>query len=141
MTKKHTEPDTSPIKLPSERSFGLLFSAVLLFCGGYSLYSQWPSSFTYMLFASATFLLAISFFSPKSLAPLNKVWFLLGISLGKIVSPIVLGAIFFLLITPIAISMRIYGRDELKLHKRKVDTYWVDKSPINLSSESFKNQF
>jgi hypothetical protein len=61
--------------------------------------------------------------------------------LGKIVSPIVLGLIFFVLITPAALITRLFGRDELKIKKRTVESYWVDRSTLGLESESFKNQY
>ena len=141
MIKKYIDNDIPPIKLPSERSFGLLFFLFFTVGGGYSLYKSLPATLTYSLFISAAALLVFTFVAPKFLAPFNRAWFSLGILLNMIVSPLVLGAIFFLLITPVAIVMRIFGRDELKLHKRDVASYWVDKNPIYLCSQSFKNQF
>jgi hypothetical protein len=61
--------------------------------------------------------------------------------LGKIVSPIVLGFIFFIIITPVAIVTKLAGRDALKLRKQNVDSYWVDRSPPGPEPESFKEQF
>ena len=76
---------------------------------------------------------------PTALAPLNRAWFNLSLFLGKVVSPIVLSIIFFILIVPIAILTRLFGRDALSLKKRQVSSYWVDKESID--PESFKNQF
>lgn len=81
-------------------------------------------------------------FSPAVLAPLNKAWFGFGLLLGKIVSPVVLGAIFFLMITPVALLMRLSGRDVLGLHGKKyAHSFWIDRASSEPNSESFKNQF
>ena len=141
MIKKYIDNDIPPNKLPSERSFGLLFFLVFAVGGSYSLYKSLPATLTYSLFIAAAAILAVAFVAPKSLAPFNRAWFSLGILLNMIVSPLVLGAIFFLLITPVAIIMRIFGRDELKLHKRAVASYWVDRNSDSLGSQSFNNQF
>ena len=98
------------------------------------------------IFAFATFILfflfvAITFFLPQLLTPLNRLWYALGILLGKVISPIVLGAMFFLIITPIALITRLFGRDELKIRKLSLQSYWVDRSPQGPPSESFNNQF
>lgn len=92
-------------------------------------------------FIAAALFLVAALVRPSLLAPLNKAWFELGLLLGKIVSPIVLGAIFFLLITPVAICSRFFGRDQLRLKKQKVNSYWVQREPIGPDAESFKNQF
>jgi hypothetical protein len=73
------------------------------------------------------------------LAPLNRAWFGLSLFLGKVVSPIVLSIIFFVLIAPVALITRLFGRDALLLKKRQASTYWVDKESIEPGS--FKNQF
>jgi hypothetical protein len=65
----------------------------------------------------------------------------LGLLLGKVVSPIVLALLFFLLITTISLITRLFGRDELKMKKRSVDSYWMNRSPPGPSSDSFKNQY
>jgi len=75
------------------------------------------------------------------LAPLNRIWYEFGMLLGKVVSPIVLGMIFFLLITPISVMTRMCGRDELKIKKKSLQSYWVDRLPPGPLPESFKNQF
>ncbi len=65
----------------------------------------------------------------------------MGLGLGKIVSPIVLGIMFFLMITPLAIGMKLFKRDVLFLKKRKTKSYWINRNPQGPDSESFKNQF
>ena len=61
--------------------------------------------------------------------------------LGKVVSPIVLGILFFIVITPVAIGMRLFGRDALLMKKRAVCSYWIDRDPPGPKPESFKDQF
>lgn len=78
---------------------------------------------------------------PRALAPLNKAWFYLGEGLGKIVSPIVLGIIFVGIVTPISIVTRLFGRDELRLKRRVVNSYWIDRIPLGSVAHSFRNQF
>ena len=72
---------------------------------------------------------------------LNKAWFMLGLALGKLVSPIVLGVIFFGLITPIGLIARLMDRDELKLKRPKKSSYWSEPIGSNSDADSFKNQF
>lgn len=81
-------------------------------------------------------------FLPAVLAPLNKAWYSFGLLLGKIVSPIVLGAIFFLMITPVALLMRLSGRDVLGLRgNNSANSCWIDRASSEPNSASFKNQF
>lgn len=92
-----------------------------------------------LLLASAFFLISSLYFEGL-LGPINKAWFLLGVGLGKIVSPIVLSTIFFGIITPIAVIIKMTGRDELKLKRPKKSSYWVEINGSNFT-DSFKNQF
>ncbi len=85
--------------------------------------------------------MSTTFFAPQLLTPLNRLWYALGIILGKVINPIVLGAMFFVLITPIALLTRLFGRDELKIKKSFAHSYWVDRLPPGPQSDSFKNQF
>jgi hypothetical protein len=128
----------NPENMPSNRKFGWLFTAIFTLCFGYfqlkdSLGWTILSAFLAILFALLTICL------PTALAPLNRAWFALSLFLGKVVSPIVLSAIFFILITPVALTTRLFGRDALLLKKRQVSSYWVNKDPIE--PDSFKNRF
>ena len=129
--------------LPSERSFGLLFTAVFALLAGYGwFFKGWSQSVVLSFVGAALAFGLLGLVAPKVLRPLNWLWFQLGQLLGKIVSPVVLGAIFFLLLTPVALVTRLFGRDELRL-KRKAShtTYWLDRAPPGPEPESFKNQF
>ena len=129
------------LKLPSELSFGLLFSVIFASAGAYVLYKSSPPVLAAAFFVAAAIFLTITVLSPVRLRPLNRAWLKFGIFIGKIVSPIVLGVIFFFVITPYAVVMRLAGRDALKLHKQNVNSYWVDRKPTALDPQSFKNQF
>ncbi len=130
------------IKLPSNRKFGFLFFflSIILFC--YTYFVKDNITAAYGFITAAFFFALVAIFAPKLLYPLNRTWFEVGKLMGKLVSPIVLGAIFFLLITPVAFITRIFGRDQLLLSKNKADSsYWVKRDPVDRSLESFKNQF
>lgn len=129
--------------LPSERSFGLLFGAVFVLLAAYGwFFKSWSSVVELSLLGVALAFVLLGFVAPKILSPLNWLWFQLGQLLGKIVSPIVLGAIFFLLLTPVSLVTRLFGRDELCLKRKASQTsYWLDRAPPGPAPESFKNQF
>ncbi len=128
-------------QLPSNKKFGLLFSAIFLALALYAYFKhEAPLAMGLLLLLSGFFLIS-SFFYSSLLSPLNKAWFMLGLALGKVVSPIVLGIIFFGLITPIALIARLLGRDELKLKRPKTSSYWAEPIGSNSDADSFKNQF
>ena len=129
--KKHND-----IKLSSNRSFGIVFFIFFLLIAIYPLLNNEEIRF-WSLVLSLLFLI-LGIFNSKILTPLNKIWFKFGILLGRIVSPVVLAIIFFLVVTPTGLIMRILGKDLLKLKKNKNKTYWIKKEK-NLSN--MKNQF
>ncbi len=136
-----TTDQTQP--LPSERSFGLLFGVVFALLAAYGwFFKGWSSVVVISFVAVAVAFVLLGFVAPKVLAPLNWLWFQLGQVLGKIVSPLVLGAIFFLMLTPVSLVTRLFGRDELRLKRKASQTsYWLDRAPPGPEPESFKNQF
>ncbi len=128
-------------KLPSERNFGALFTAVFAALALYGYVKDWNlTGCIAWLFASGLSF-SLTLYAPHLLRPFNKAWFLLGQLLGNVVSPIVLGAIFFVLLTPIAFITRLRGRDILRLKCRPLVSYWVVRDSPVASPDSFKNQF
>lgn len=127
--------------LPSNRKFGFLFSLIFFLLTAYLYYKNlqfWLINFL----AICTFsLIAVSIIKPQLLALFNKAWFNLGILMGKFVSPVVLGAIFFLLISPLAILLRMIGRDELRLKKNSNESYWIKRESVEIDKSSFEKQF
>lgn len=131
--------DFSNLDLPSNKKFGFFFTAVFLLAGIYFYIEK--SLLLVYLSASMTFLFFImSFFKPDLLLPLNKLWMRFGLLLGMIVSPVVIGLIFFGLFTPIALLMKLAGRDELRLQYVAKSSYWVQRSASE-KTQSFRNQF
>lgn len=129
----------SDIELPSNKKFGFFFTFVFGLLAVY-LYTKELISWTYIMSLAALVFLVLSVVKAEILLPLNKLWMRFGLLLSMIVSPIVLGAIFFGLFTPIALLMRFSGRDELRLKFYKKPSHWIVRSePIK--SESFKQQF
>ena len=129
----------SEVELPSNRKFGFFFAFVFAVGAMYFYYSA-NISWAYVFVASALIFLLITLTKSDALLPLNKLWMRFGLLLGVIVSPIVLGIIFFGLFTPIAVLMRMSGRDELRLIFTQKASHWILRGePIK--SESFKNQF
>ena len=125
----------SRIKISSNRSFGLVFFVVFL------IVALWPLKSgedlrLWSLTLSIIFLI-LGVLNSKLLIPLNKLWFKFGMFLGAIISPIIMGIVFFSVVTPIGVVMRLMGKDLLKL-KGKKNTYWIDRKDIK---SSMKNQF
>ena len=129
----------SEVELPSNRKFGFFFTFVFAVVAAYYLYSE-KMTWAYAFIAAAFIFLLVTLVKSDALTPLNKLWMWFGLLLGMIVSPILLGVIFFGIITPIAITMRLSGRDELKLKSAQKASHWIKRSePIK--SESFNQQF
>ena len=110
-------------KLPGNRTFGLFFCAVFGLAGLYALYLG-AGPYAWAAFAVAALLLCVALIRAECLLPLNRLWLRFGLLLGRIVSPLVLGAIFFGLFTPLALLMRVFGRDELRLKLRPDRSLW-----------------
>ena len=124
------------VKISSNRSFGIVFFVVFLLIALYPL-TYGGEVRKWSLIISIIFLI-LGFLNSKILAPLNKIWFKFGILLGKIVSPLIMGIIFFLVVTPIGFIMRLLRKDVLNLKYNKNKSYWIEK---NGPKSKMKNQF
>jgi hypothetical protein len=126
--------------LPSNKKFGFFFFIIFLLVGIYYYFvSAFSIAIVFLLFA--TIFLTLTITRPGLLLPLNKLWMRLGLILGSIFSPIILGVIFFGLFTPIALLMRLFSRDELRLKLMSRSSFWRIRSSSKQVVESFKNQF
>ena len=128
--------NTKDIKIGSNKSFGIVFAIV------FSLIALWPllkgnEIRLWSLIISLIFLI-LGFMNSKILTPLNKLWFKLGIFLGNFIAPIVMGIIFFFVVTPTGIIMKLLGKDLIQLKKNNENSYWIEKKDIK---SSMKNQF
>lgn len=129
------------IKRPSDRKFGFTFAVIFVAVGIYGVVASWrPIVSGLCALAGASFVL-LAATAPYLLAPFNKAWFAFGELLGRVVNPLALGLLFFALITPVSICARIFGRDELRLKRRAVHSYWVHRQERVLDPNSFKQQF
>ena len=124
------------IKIGSNKSFGIVFSIVFLIIAIYPLINNDELRIWSLIIA--IIFLVLGLINSKILTPLNKLWFKFGILLGRIVSPIIMGLIFFMVVTPIALIMRIIGKDLLNLKFNKEKSYWIEKTG---PKSKMKNQF
>ena len=124
------------IKIGSNRSFGLVFFLVFLIIALYPIINN--EGLRLWSLITSFFFLILGLINSKLLTPLNKIWFKFGIFLGKIISPIIMGIIFFLVVTPTAIMMRLFGKDLLNLKFNNRKSYWIEK---NEPTSKLKNQF
>lgn len=131
---------SSDIKMASNKKFGFFFTFVFALIGILFLNKE-LFLISYLLFLTSLIFLLISIINAKILLPLNKLWMRFGMLIGMIVSPIVLGIIFFGLFTPIALYMKIIGRDELNLKLLKKASYWKERDLDYMETDAFKNQF
>ena len=128
------------IIMPSNYKFGWFFSFVFTAIGTYFLLNG-SSYMSVSCFGVAGVLCIVTVVKAELLLPLNKAWMALGLLIAMVVSPIVLGVIFFGLFTPIALVMRLSGRDELRLKVKSRSSYWKIKGSVNPSTQCFENQF
>ena len=127
----------SKIKISSNRSFGLVFFVVFLIIALWPLKSGEEFRLWSLVLSIIFFILGI--FNSRLLTPLNRLWFKFGIFLGTIVSPIVMGIVFFLVVTPTGVFMHLLGKDLLKMRKvQNTSTYWIKRGK---QQSTMKKQF
>jgi hypothetical protein len=130
----------APVSSSSNRAFGLVFGAV------FAIIALWPWVFggqirIWSAVVGAVFVL-VAWLWPAVLAPLNRVWTRFGLLLHRVVSPVVLGVMFFVVITPMGLVMRALGKDPLRLRlDRNARSYWIDRQPPGPAPDSLNNQF
>tara|TARA_A100000164_G_scaffold349554_1_gene352596 strand:- start:361 stop:759 length:399 start_codon:yes stop_codon:yes gene_type:complete len=130
---------STKVELPSNKKFGFFFTLVFAIVTVYFFFKD-SSIWAYTFFVISVILLIITIIKAEALLQLNKLWLRFGLLLGMIISPIVLGIIFFGLFTPIALLMRISGRDELRLKFKDKTSHWISRNDF-IQSDSFKQQF
>ena len=125
------------VKISSNRSFGFLFFVVFIAISLWPLKSQ--GDLRLWAFILSLVFLVLGVLNSRFLTPLNKLWFKFGILLGSIISPIVMGIVFFIVVTPIGLIMRFLGKDMLRINKNKlVSTYWINREK---QKTTMKKQF
>ena len=124
------------IKISSNRSFGIVFFLFFLIVSIFPLFKD--EDIRIWAVIVAIIFLILGLLNSSVLSPLNKIWFKFGILLGNFISPIIMGLVFFTVLTPTAFIMRAFGKDLLNLKKNNKKSYWIEKSPIK---SKMKNQF
>lgn len=133
--------DKDPEGPGSERSFGIVFTVVFAILGSLPLLHG-EIRFHYWLLGISAGFLVVTFTYPKLLAPLNLVWFKFGMLLAKIMNPLIMGLLFFIVVTPMALMLKLFGKDPMR---RKLDpkasSYWVVRDPAGPDEGSMSRQF
>ena len=128
------------IKLPSNKKFGYFFCIIFILVSIY-FYIQMNMYLTYLFLVLFLSFFIITTLKPLFLRPLNLSWMFIGFILGKIISPIILGLMFFLLITSFGLVRRLFGSDELKISKNRKKSTWIVRNKSFFEKDSFRNQF
>lgn len=124
----------------SNRAFGLVFAAV------FAILAIWPllrhgEAIRWQALLPAFVFLGLALFAEERLAPLNRVWFKLGLALHGVVSPLIMGALFFCVVTPMGMVLRAMGADLLRLRRSSEESYWIRREPPGPAAGSLNRQF
>jgi hypothetical protein len=130
----------SDVTLPTDRKFGVFFGVLFLLASFVFLIMSQISLAAFLGVASLV-LLVLSACKPSLLHPMNRAWMLFGLTLGRIVNPIVMGLIFYLIFVPTALVLKIFGRDELRLKTKSRETYWKLRLAEHDRQDPFRQQF
>jgi len=125
---------------PSERSFGLVSSAAFLLYGFWPLFSGKPPRIWALALSAAAAVMALAV--PGALGPANRLWMKLGLLLSRIANPIITALLFYLVFTPVAVLMRLFKRDPLRLGREPgAASYWIERRPPGPEPGSMSRQF
>ena len=128
------------IKVSSDRSFGIVFMFVFSVVGIWQISAE--KSLGWYFFVSAILFFIVAIIFPSLLGPFNRAWFKFGLLIGQAVNPVILGLVFFLVVTPIGIARRLLGKDSLHLKpKPNLKSYWIDRNPPGPKLGSMTKQF
>ena len=124
------------ITIPSNRNFGVVFFIFFMIISLFPLFKD--GNVRVWALVVAIIFLILGLLNSSVLSPLNRIWFKFGILLGSFVSPIVMGIVFFAIVTPTSLIMKVLGKNLLNLKKDNKKTYWIERSKIK---SKMKNQF
>ena len=126
----------------SDRAFGIVMAVFFASVGLWPLVFGSTPAVRWWALAVATIFGALALIRPATLAPLNRLWLRFGLLLAKIVSPVVLGLLFYTTVAPIGLVMRAFGKDPLRLQRDPAATsYWIAREPPGPAPDTMKNQF
>ena len=123
------------IKIPTNKSFGIVFFVVFVVIAFYPLINQEESRLWALV--TALIFLILGLINSSLLTPLNLLWLKFGMLLGKVVSPIIMGLVFFGVVTPTGLIMKLFNKDLLKLKRKDNKSYWIERK----NKSEMKNQF
>jgi hypothetical protein len=130
------------VKPPSEKSFGITFAVVFGLIAAWLYWRKHVPIYSVLAAAAAIFFLVAGFLTPRALRPINLVWLKFGLLLHKIVNPIVMGLLFYVVFTPMGFIMRLAGKDLLSLKRDgAAPSYWSQRQVSTEVETSMKNQF
>jgi hypothetical protein len=128
------------VERPPDRQFGLVFAGAFAIIAGWPL--LWGRPIRWWSAMLAAVFLVVALAAPRVLAPLNRGWLWIGLLLHRVVSPLVLGLVFFSTVTPIAMVLRALGKDPLRLRfDSAASTYWIERRPPGPAGHTMPNQF
>ena len=131
---------THDVKASSNRAFGLVFTVLFLLIGLWPLFHSQPLR-GWSLIVAGVFLV-VTLAAPALLGPLNKLWLRFGLLLNRIISPIVLGFMFYAVVTPMGALMRVFGKDPMRLRRDdRSESYWIKREPPGPKPDSLPHQF
>jgi len=128
------------VTLPSNRNFGLVFAGVFLLIG------LWPAlrhgeGLRWWAFVAGAAFAGLALFKDSALAPLNAIWFKLGLTLHAVMGPLIMGLLYFCVVSPIGVALKVLGKDPLRLRGSSASTYWISREPPGPARNSMKQQF
>ena len=125
----------------TDRSFGVMFGCIFTIIAALLRFRDEPQKVQFLLLALSLLTFLVSFTRPRLLSTPNKLWMKFSLLLARFVSPIILGVLFYILISPLALALRLFGRDELRLKTKSLATNWQSRKIDGYSLDSFKNQY
>jgi len=135
--------DEEPVEVGSDRTFGCTVGSILILIGATKAFVAGAAHpIACLAFAAGAVLLLLGIVAPSRLSVLNRLWLKVGTAIAKVVNPIVLALLFFLVITPMAIVMRMVGKRPLRLAPdRAASSYWIYREPPEGEAPSMRRQF
>jgi hypothetical protein len=135
--------DEEPTEVGSDRAFGCTVGTILVIIGAAKAFMAGAiPPLACLIFAAGALLLFLGIFAPSRLSGLNRVWSKMGVAIGKVVNPIILALLFFIVVTPTALVMRLAGKRPLRLAAdATAATYWIEREPPAGGASSMKRQY
>jgi hypothetical protein len=125
--------------MEKNKSLGILLSGLFYMLAGYFFLIK--DVLFYPSICIAIILTLVTILKPEIITPLTRIWFALSNKMAGVINPITLGVFFFLIITPIGLVSKIFGRDEMRLKRKNKKSYWIEKANNSLVDEPFRKQF